>query len=141
MKRGFDQTSAVCPTTARVKESASFSISCVETVLLWEALLMPTRRGQCRDRQEQEVSVARGCVLQNQHLCDITLRTNTLEPGVSSCALGVVVCTNNWFCVLRLDLCTKFKFKSFIVRCTDQHRVRLGTEILRTRQLVLFTKI
>ena len=24
-------------------------------------------------------------------------------------------------------------FKSFIVRCTEQHRVRLGTEILKTR--------
>ena len=28
----------------------------------------------------------------------------------------------------------KFKFRSFIVRYTDQHRIRLGTEILRTRQ-------
>ena len=28
---------------------------------------------------------------------------------------------------------TFIKFKSFIVRCTEQHRVRLGTEILRDK--------
>ena len=37
-------------------------------------------------------------------------------------------------CLPSLIAHQKFKFKSFIVRCTEQHRVRLGTEILRTRQ-------
>ena len=30
----------------------------------------------------------------------------------------------------------KFKFKSLIVRCTKQHKVRLGTEILKIRQRI-----
>ena len=33
-----------------------------------------------------------------------------------------------------VDNAIKFKFKSFIVRYTEQLKVRLGTEILKTRQ-------
>ena len=39
-----------------------------------------------------------------------------------------------WVHLLPFLACLHLKFQVFIVRCTEQHKVRMGTEILGTRQ-------